>query len=69
MPASFSNANPAITITEPPPMKLNGTYEVEVSGKSFAPAVDATTNIVYGAAGTAFVTISLCGYFKGVTPK
>ena len=32
MPASFSNANPAITITEPPPMKLNGTYEVEVSG-------------------------------------
>jgi hypothetical protein len=33
-------------------------YVVEMLGTSFVPSVDNTTNIVYGAAGSVFVTIS-----------
>jgi hypothetical protein len=67
--ASFSNTNPPIRITAEAfvvPGQLP--YGLEILGKSFVPAVDAETQIVYGAAGGVFVTISLCGYDAFVVP-
>ena len=56
-PASFTSTSPSITITS----NILGTnYEVAMLGASFIAAVDDKTNIVYGAAGSVFVTISLC---------
>jgi hypothetical protein len=58
-PADFSGSG--LTITAPR-ITIGGTdtYTVEWQGNSFAANVDATTSIVYGAAGQQFITISLC---------
>jgi hypothetical protein len=68
-PAFFSGGG--ITLTQPPPDLIapGGHYTVQISGTSFVPTVDGATNIIFGAAGSAFVTISLCNYFASVTPK
>jgi hypothetical protein len=65
-PAFFSNGS--ITITEPNPLLHNENYEVQIAGKSFVAAVDATTSIIYGAAGSAFCTISICNYLASSGP-
>jgi hypothetical protein len=68
-PPQFSNAAPKqpvqITISAPIPTAPKPSYEVGILAKGFVPQVDATTNIVYGAAGSVFVTISICGYYSG----
>ena len=57
IPAYFSG--PSIKITGKTPVSIN--YWVEILGAGgFVPTVDPTTNIIYGAAGSVFVTISLC---------
>lgn len=65
-PATFSS--PSITITEPVSL-LSGQYGVEMLGTSFVPAVDNATNVVYGVAGSVFVTISLCNYRSAIAPQ
>lgn len=63
--ASFdSGGKSPITISAP---KITpGSYEIGLLGTRFAAQADPTTNIVFGAAGSAFVTLSLCGYGKSV---
>jgi hypothetical protein len=67
-PAFFSGGG--IKITEPPPNLIGpGHYTVEISGATFVPTVDSATNIIFGVAGSAFVTISLCSYLASTSPK
>lgn len=71
VPASFSSANPPIIKISSKTVVVPGQslYEVDILGKSFAPVVDANTQIVSGAAGAVFVTISLCNYVVQEIPK
>lgn len=71
-PASFSGnkgLSTALTITAPVPFPIGDTYSVTLGGLSFTPAVDLTTDVVYGSAGQALVTISLCKYSVRFPPK
>jgi hypothetical protein len=70
IPAFFSNGGvPPVTITSKPIFPEGSNYEVEVLGSRFVPSVDDQTNILYGVAGSVFVTISLCGLFATETPR
>lgn len=58
-PPSFQSNE--LTITAPrPSFHGSDTYGIDWQGNAFAANVDGTTNIVYGAAGQQFITISLC---------
>jgi hypothetical protein len=70
-----SNENIGLTISAPPvEIRGSGNYTVAVAGLkgpesvTFTPQVDPTTNVVYGAAGTSFVAISLSGPVPGEAP-
>jgi hypothetical protein len=70
---TFQNS---IGITEAYPAKFSGTgltidgvafpyaqnYVVHVDNKWFVPAFDNRSNVIYGTAGSIFVTISICSY-------
>jgi hypothetical protein len=51
---------PGLTIKAPLPFARSDTYSIDWQGNEFTASVDGTTNIVYGAAGQQFITISLC---------
>jgi hypothetical protein len=67
--ATFSSSEPPITITSTIPLFPSSQYGVKIFGESFVPTVDPATNIVYGAAGSVFVTISLCSYSAPRIPR
>jgi hypothetical protein len=68
VPAFFSGGG--IKIVEPPPNLVGpGHYTVDIFGTSFIPTVDPVTNIIFGVAGSVFVTISLCSYAAGAVLK
>ena len=70
VPASFSSPKPPIKISSKTIfVPGQSPYEVDILGQSFAPVVDANTQIVSGAAGAVFVTISLCSYVVEEIPK
>jgi hypothetical protein len=62
-----------ITITGTTVIQSGNNIEVKnlQSGatNSFAPVVDPATNVIYGAAGTELVTISLCNYRAATLPN
>jgi hypothetical protein len=66
IPADFQGGG--LTITGPSPLSRNHSYTIEWQGNTFAANVDGTTNIVYGAAGQQFITISLCHALAFVNP-
>jgi hypothetical protein len=51
---------PGLTIKAPLPFARSDTYSIDWQGNEFTASVDGATNIVYGAAGQQFITISLC---------
>jgi hypothetical protein len=57
-PASFQGQG--LNIKAPLPFARSDTYSIDWQGNAFTATVDGTTNIVYGAAGQQFITISLC---------
>jgi hypothetical protein len=71
-PAPWS-ASSGLTITAPHPrFHVSDPYSIEWQwegqSNAFAAAVDGTTNIIYGAAGKQFITISLCGLIAAPKP-
>jgi hypothetical protein len=58
-----------LTITAPRPRVGGDAYSIAWQGNAFTAAVDSTTNIVYGAAGQQFITISLCDVSAAVPPQ
>ena len=65
--SSFQSAK--LIITAPRPRVGGDAYSITWQDNTFTAAVDSTTNIVYGAAGQQFITISLCDVIAKVPPQ